>query len=374
MKKIVFITGTRADYSKIRPLILSLKELENVDVGIFVTGMHMLRDYGSTHNEVESTSTWDYKFINQSQGDSDYKIMSNTIAGFGDFVRENKPDLIVVHGDRIEALAGALVGAMDNVRVAHIEGGELSGSVDDSYRHAITKLSHIHLVSNAEAKARLIQLGESEESIFQIGSPEFDLMYSSNLPSIEDVLDRYEIPFQNYAIAILHPVKTETDANQENAKIFCEALVQTNLNYIIIESNNDQGSYEVREEIRKLWKFSNFSIFPSIRYDFFLILLRNAQFIIGNSSSGVREAPHYGIPAVNLGSRQEGRVRSKLVINSLFDKKLVIKSVHTALDLPRVPEYNFGDGQSAKRFKELIASQKIWQLPIQKTFVERRDS
>ena len=192
-KKILFISGTRADFGKLKSLIKVVDELSGFDYEIFITGMHMLKKYGNTYLEIKKSGFTNYhKFINQHLNEPMDVVLANTIQGLSRYINENKPDLIVIHGDRIEALAGAIVGSFNNILVAHIEGGEKSGTIDDSIRHSITKLSHIHLVCNSEAANRVIQLGEDKDSVFTIGSPDMDVMRSKSLPSIEDVKNYYK--------------------------------------------------------------------------------------------------------------------------------------------------------------------------------------
>jgi UDP-N-acetylglucosamine 2-epimerase (hydrolysing) len=369
-RKIAFLSGTRADYSKLRPLIRAVKDSHVFEPGVFVTGMHMLSKYGSTHQEVENFSPWDHKYINQVEGDLDFEIVSETISGFGNFIRETQPDLIIIHGDRLEALAGAIVGASMGILVAHIEGGELSGSVDDSFRHAISKLAQLHFVSNDDARKRLIRMGEPDSQVFTIGSPELDLMHSSELPSLEGVINRYDLESGPYSIAIFHPVTTEFQLAQSQANVFADALEESGKRYVIIESNNDKGSEGVREAFMKLASNANFRILPSMRFDFFLTLLKNAEFMIGNSSAGVREAPSYGVPSVNVGTRQFRRTDSGMVVNCDVDKEKILKAILEAQRLPRLPEKLFGTGQSAQKFMDIINSDFFWQTPTQKVFSE----
>jgi UDP-N-acetylglucosamine 2-epimerase (hydrolysing) len=150
--------------------------------------------------------------------------------------------MIIVHGDRVEALAGAIIGSFNNTLVTHIEGGEISGTIDELIRHAITKLSHIHFVSNKEAEKRLIQMGELKNSIFVIGSPDVDIMYSDNLPSIEETTEHYEIPFDDYSILIYHPVTTELETLGNDINEVVSATIESDRNYIVIYPNNDAGS------------------------------------------------------------------------------------------------------------------------------------
>jgi UDP-N-acetylglucosamine 2-epimerase (hydrolysing) len=368
-RRVLFLTGTRADYSKIRPLMKALQETEGFEVCLFITGMHLLEQYGSTHLEIENFSELDFKFINQTPSDSEHSKLAKTIQGFGDYVREMKPDLIVIHGDRIEAMAGALVAATSNILLAHIEGGEVSGTIDDSYRHAISKLAQVHFVANEQAEERLLQLGEDRNQIHVIGSPELDLMHSDALPSMEAVVSRYQIPFEKYAIVIFHPVATEwLDAQQQANELFA-ALASSGRNFVVIESNNDLGSDGIRKELDEIRTNKRFRILPSMRFDFFLTLLQNSEFVVGNSSVGVREAPHYGIPALNVGSRQSGRTSSPMVVNLGFDAGDILKAISSIGEIERFKDEQFGDGNSAKRFKSLLANAGFWNVPIQKKFI-----
>ena len=166
VKRIVFITGTRADYGKLKSIIAKVNSCPGFEAHIFVTGMHMLRKYGYTMIEIEKGNYRNvYTFINQNHSDTMDSILGKTISGLSDYVKEIRPDMIVIHGDRVESMAGSMVGSLNNILVSHIEGGEISGTIDDVLRHATTKLSHLHFVSNDHAKKRLKQLGENEDYI-----------------------------------------------------------------------------------------------------------------------------------------------------------------------------------------------------------------
>jgi len=163
MKKIIFVTATRADYGKLKSLISIIQKNKKYKVYIFVTGMHNLKKYGSTYDEILKDKFKNiFRFNNQKNKKMDM-MLSSTIYGFSKFVKKTSPDLIIVHGDRVESLASSIVGCLNNVKVAHIEGGEVSGTVDEILRHSISKLSHIHFVTNAQAKKRLIQMGEKKK-------------------------------------------------------------------------------------------------------------------------------------------------------------------------------------------------------------------
>lgn len=368
-RKVLFITGTRADFGKLKPLIRAAGALPGFTSQIFTTGMHMLSRYGSTWEEVVRFGIGHvHPFVNQSPGDSMDQILSKTISGLSDFIKEGKPDLIIVHGDRVEALAGSAVGALNNILVAHIEGGELSGTVDEILRHAITKLSHLHFVANEQARERLLQMGEVDESIFVLGSPDIDAMESPDLPSLEETLEHYGLKSRKYGILIFHPVTTELDSLRREVEVTMQALEEFGLPVIVIESNNDTGADTIKEIYEEYSNSKSFFFFPSMRFEYFLTLLRNAEFMIGNSSAGVREAPHFGVPAVNLGTRQKNRVVSRLVLDTQITKTEILENLNKLPELDRTPEKNFGDGKSAERFKEILNKQILWNTSVQKQF------
>lgn len=369
-KKIVFLTGTRADFGKIKSLIKITQESELFDVYIFVTGMHMIAKYGKTIIEVEKSGFNNiYPFINHDDIDHMDRNLAKTIDGFSHYIGEIKPDLIVVHGDRIEAMAGAIVGSLNNILVAHIEGGEVSGTIDELIRHSISKLSHIHLTSNEEANKRLIQMGEDANCVFNIGSPDLDVMNSEELPSLEFVKEYYEIGFDHFAIVMFHPVTTETDKLKTQVKTFVDSLIDSDQNYIVIYPNNDLGSDIILTEYNRLTADERFKIFPSLRFEYFLVLLKNTQFIIGNSSAGIREAPYYNIPTINIGNRQNNRVKSNTIISIDFIKEDISISIQEALKIEKIEkDVDFGDGNSDKKFYELLQSESFWNISNQKQF------
>jgi UDP-N-acetylglucosamine 2-epimerase (hydrolysing) len=296
--------------------------------------------------------------------------LAKTVNGLSSYVQESTPDLIVVHGDRVEALAGAIVGTLSNIRVAHIEGGEVSGTVDEALRHAVSKLSHWHFVSNDESRRRLLQLGEASDDIFVIGSPDIDVMDSPDLPTLEEALNHYNLDWAEFGILIFHPVTTELENLERDTQEMVEALLDSGDNIIVIESNNDSGSDIIRRVYESFDKHERLRFFPSMRFEYFLTILRNAKYIVGNSSAGIREAPHYGVPAINLGSRQHNRVNARLVINADISKDAIIAALSTAATVDRTPEHHFGTGGSAEEFRAILLDESRWKKPLQKLFVD----
>lgn len=369
MKKIVFLSGTRADFGKLKSLINAALDSKLFEVHIFVTGMHLHTKYGYTVEEIAKCGYKNiYKYINYTSESSMDQTLSKTIQGFSDFVREIKPDLIIIHGDRVEALAGAITGALNNVLVAHIEGGEISGTVDELIRHAVSKLSHIHFVANDLAKKRLIQMGELSQNIFVIGSPDIDVMMSDNLPGLQKVKDWYELKFDDYAIALFHPVTTEIDNMDLYAQNFVDALIESNEKYIVIYPNNDLGSNSIFRQYERLKNLENFRLFPSIRFEYFLVLLKNSKFIIGNSSCGIREAPYYGLPVINIGNRQHNRAFHDNIFNCDYRKENILNALKNISGIKFKKTEMFGQGKSNELFMDIIRDGKFWDIEKQKQF------
>jgi len=371
-KNILFITGTRADFGKLEPLAKLLYE-EGFDISFFITGMHMMSKYGNTTNEVKKFESANFfEFTNQEENDSLEIILSKTILGFSEFVTKNKPDLVVIHGDRVEALATSLVCAMRYIRTAHIEGGEMSGSIDESFRHCNTKLCTSHFVSSKLAEKRVQSLGEQKKSIFTIGSPELDIHNEKSNLSISKVKKRYSINFDEYGVVIFHPVTSEVDTIGEQAESLFSALKKTNKKFIVISPNNDPGSEKIFSILNLLDK-NYFKIIPSMRFRYFSVLIKNSSIFIGNSSAGVREVPFLGIVSIDIGSRQFNRSPSKNILNlSPFDKELLIKTINEKWGLKTKKCKHFGAGESRENFVKVLKSPEFWEIPLQKTFFDSK--
>jgi UDP-N-acetylglucosamine 2-epimerase (hydrolysing) len=370
VKKILFLTGTRADFGKIKSLIQILEDRQDFEVFVFVTGMHLQEEYGYTLIEIERCNFKNiHTFQNHTHETTMDLTLAKTIEGLSKYCKEVNPDMIIVHGDRVETLAGAIVGSLNNILVSHIEGGEISGTVDELIRHSVSKLSHIHFVSNKQAQKRLIQMGEIEESIFTIGSPDIDIMFSDQLPNLEMVKDYYKIDFEKYAVVMFHPVTTEFKQMKNYTENFVNTLLQDYHNYVVIFPNNDLGSQFIIDAYQKLKENTRFRIFPSIRFEYFLTLLKNSQFIIGNSSAGIREAPYYGIPIINIGTRQQNRAIHADIVNTDYSEKS-IKDALSIIDSHKVQivEDDFGNGNSNELFLECLQKENIWKLNHQKQF------
>jgi len=367
-KKLLFITGTRADYGKIKSVIRKTIK-EGFDVKIFVTGMHLSKKYGETFHEIKKNFKKNniFKFKNFTSNDSQDIILANTIYGFSKFLKKFKPHMVIVHGDRPESLACAISASFNNILVAHIEGGEISGNIDEHIRHSISKLSHIHFVSNQIARDRVIKMGEIKKNVFVVGSPDIDIMSSKKLPQLNTVKERYGFTFENYGILILHPVTSEIKKIKKQADIVVKALVKSNQNFVVIFPNNDPGNEIIINTYKKLNFDVHFKIIKSMRFEYFLTLLKNSSIIIGNSSCGVIEAPFYGIQTINLGNRQNNRSKEKSIINISFNEKRILKSLKSYLGKKYKKNKLYGNGNSDTKIIKILKKKRIWLTPNQKT-------
>jgi UDP-N-acetylglucosamine 2-epimerase (hydrolysing) len=367
---LLFVTGTRADYGKLEPLaVAALKAGHRVT--FFVTGMHMLEKYGLTKEEVHQQGCFNVvEFINQRDGDPQDIILAKTVSGFSDFLQEHKPDLVVIHGDRVEALACSLVCATNYIPCAHVEGGEVSGTIDEQFRHCNTKLSTVHLVSSSEAKARVERLGELPESIHVIGSPELDIHGRPSGVTMDEVCKRYDINAADYGICVFHPVTSEAAEMGKQAEALFGALIESGHYYVVILPNNDPGSDSILSVIRSL-PGDRFRVLPSMRFAYFSELMRNAKAIIGNSSMGVREAPFLGVPSLDIGTRQSNRGSAPSLMRcSAYDREGIARFLAEFWGLRFDSSRGFGRGDAASSFVELLEQKAFWDRPMQKYFVE----
>ena len=372
-RSVLFVTGTRADFGKLEPLAIASRDA-GFDVSFFTTGMHMLARYGLTKLEVQRTSGVQvHEFLNQRPGDPQDMVLAKTVIGFSDFVKEFAPDLVVIHGDRVEALACALVCATNYIRCAHIEGGEVSGTIDEIYRHCNSKLASQHFVSSDDAASRVMALGEPKENIHAIGSPELDFHAGPSGVTLAEVRQRYDLPFEDYGVCVFHPVTSEADTMGAQADALFGALDQSGHNFVVIAPNNDPGSADIFDAITRL-PDARFRVLPSMRFAHFSELMKNAKAMIGNSSAGVREAPFVGLPSLDIGTRQTNRAKSPSVF---FANAGETTAIATFLDSEwgkAYPRHDaFGGGSASERFVAILKTPAFWETSLQKTFHDIAD-
>jgi len=369
-RKLVFVTGTRADFGKIRPLAEAARDAGH-GIGFFVTGMHMLEMYGLTKIEVHRVQGAEvFEFPNQQPGDGQDTVFATTIIGFSEFLAEHQPDLVVVHGDRVEAMACALTCATNYVRCAHVEGGEVSGTIDEIFRHCNTKLATFHFVSSESARRRVMRMGEPPDTVFVIGSPELDIHARPSGVTIGEVRRRYEITPEEYGVAIFHSVTSETETIGAQAAALFRSLDASGKRFVVILPNNDPGSEDIVKVIRKL-PARKFRTIPSMRFNYFSELLKNAAVLVGNSSAGVREAPFLGVPSLDVGTRQTNRAGSPSVTaTSAKDDDAIREFLAREWNRRYRPHKAFGEGGAAAKFIAVLADTDFWSRSLQKEFTD----
>ncbi|WP_209425637.1 UDP-N-acetylglucosamine 2-epimerase [Pararhodobacter sp. SW119] len=367
-RHLLFLTGTRADFGKLEPLAAAARDAGH-SVTFFVTGMHMMERYGLTKLEVQRMAgVRVHEFLNQRPGDGQDLVLAKTVVGLSDFVTEDRPDLIVLHGDRIEALAAALVAATNGIPSAHVEGGEVSGTIDEMFRHCNTKLATHHFVSSEAAARRVMAMGEPRASIHAIGSPELDFHAGSSGVTLDQVRARYDIGFQDYGIAVFHPVTSEQATIGAQARALFGALDASGRAFVIIAPNNDPGSEQIFAVLDGLPK-ARFRAIPSMRFAHFSELMKNAACMVGNSSAGVREAPFLGIPSLDVGTRQTNRSQAGSVTAcAAADTAAIADFLEREWGRRHAGDKGFGEGRAADRFVQVLADPGFWSRGLQKVF------
>lgn len=369
MKKIMVITGSRGEWGYLRPILRLMQNRDDVKFVLVVTNMHLLPSYGNSYQEIERDGFHiDYK-INMSIDGYNYYTQAKSLGIFlmslPDIIECERPDWVLLAGDRGEQLMAAIAASYTYTPVAHIQAGELSGNIDGMARHAIGKLVHMHFAANEDAADRLKKLGEEEFRIFNVGAPQIDEMIQAKYTPIEEIEKKLCISIKTgYILAVLHPVTEEMNKAGQQAEIFIRALNKINLPKILILPNNDAGSNLIKMAISHL-KEGEYHIYANLKREDYLGLLKKCACIVGNSSSGLLEAPTFKIPAVNIGRRQHLRFRGINVIDVEFNENQICEAVNKALssDFRRVLEKEcinpYGDGHSSERILDLLLNTKV---------------
>lgn len=379
IKKIIAVTGTRADYGIYSSVFEKLNRY--FDFSIIVTGMHLSSDRGMTVKEIKKDKFRICRILDISQKDNSHSAMSISVGlavkGITNVLEKEKPDLLMVLGDRGEMLAGAVSAIHLNIPVAHLHGGELSGSVDEHLRHAMTKLSHIHFVSNKEHRKRVIQLGENSKYVFNVGAPSLDNILGKKLLTKEKVLYKYGINEEKYAILIFHPTTTDLELPKKQIQIILDALKGFDFPVLAVKSNTDAGGNTINKALEQYSrKNKNLKLFANIPYAEYLSLLKHSALLIGNSSSGIIESPSFKVPVINTGSRQKGRLRSKNILDTGFDVTEIINAIKKVLSDKKFKseikklKNPYGDGSASDRILDILKKLKSKEELINKNFFD----
>ncbi len=372
--KLCFITSSRADFGLIKPVIDIAKKRPGIELQIIATGTHLSKNHGHTIDEITKSGlkvTAEVKMLEDDDtAESIVESMGNELIGLSSTLTRLKPDLIVMAGDRYEMLAAATACLILQIPIAHIYGGDLTeGAFDDAIRHAITKMSHLHFAASEDSRRRVIQMGEVPETVFNSGSPSLDKIITMVLLSKEELVKDLKIKFREYnLLATFHPETRSRQSVEDQAKEFTSALawLDDRHSIIITMPNADPGNDIVKQAIQKTAKNKdNIYLFQSLGYERYFSLMSHVQIVIGNSSSGIYEAPSFKVPTVNIGNRQKGRIMAESVITCACLAGEINKAIEYAKTLDCSSVKNpYGDGDSAVKIIDAILAAKI--SPIKK--------
>lgn len=360
--KLLFLTGSRGEWGYIRP-ILNLCRLEEIEYSICATNMHLLQSHGLSIDEIKNdgfvVSDEIFMSLEGHNRSTMTKSLGIFLVSFVDVLARVKPDWLILAGDRGEQLMGAIAASYTYTPVAHIQAGELSGNIDGLARHAIGKFVHMHFAANEDASMRLRKLGEEEFRIKLVGAPQLDELVAGFYTDKKGLEEKYDISLEKpYFLVVQHSVTEEYEIADIQIMATMEAVNKFDITKIFIFPNNDAGCDVVREGVRMNRKGKTY-IFDNLKREDYLGFLKNAECIIGNSSSGILEAPTFGVPAVNLGRRQINRLQGQNVINATFEVDEIAEAVKKAVS----PEFRlslsgrvnpYGDGNSSKRIVEIL--------------------
>jgi len=376
-KKVCILTGTRAEYGLLKPVMYAVQQTPSLKLAVCVAGMHLLRKFGSTGRQVREDG-WDELFtVPMQTGRDSHKQqalgLARGVARMADQFEKRGIDIVLVLGDRIEALAAALAGTLCGKVVGHIHGGEVAvGQQDEAIRHAISKLAHLHFAATSEAARRLKRMGEQLWRIHRTGAPGLDDLYRTPLPDDDWIRRHLKMPgYAQFLLLVQHPVSRQPDAEYQRMLTTLKAAAEVGLPILAIWPNSDPGHSGITKALRQMKGQIPLKVARSLPREDFLKALFAAAAIVGNSSAGIIEAPAAGTPTVNIGPRQDGRQRDRrTVFDCPYQMRPIVQALRQAVRLkPRLRPYRktvYGDGQAAARIVRVLAEVQIDEALLKK--------
>ena len=361
-KNILVITGTRAEFGLLKSTIDELLLSKLLQPKLLVTGMHTLKKYGETINEIKKSNITINHIVQISQQGDMLDWLNEEISGIKNYCKENNIDCILILGDRDEPFAGAIVGSHLGIPIAHIHGGDISGksNVDDYIRNAITQLSTFHFAATNRSAQKIIKM-RGNKNVFIVGAPGIDAIKDFSKISKKALAEKMNLSLEKkWIIALIHPVPLEKKtALKKQIQVVLKAIDKINEEIILIYPNSDTGSNTFIYEIEKMRKKNNIHIFKNIKKDLFLNLLTHANLLIGNSSSAIIESTYFHLPVVNIGSRQEGREKSTNTISVGYDSNKILQAIKKALSdefikISQNAKQIYGNGKTGKKIVNIL--------------------
>lgn len=339
MVKICVVTATRAEFGLLKPMLKKLLNVSDFDVRIVATGMHLSPEFGLTYREIEESGMRiDRKIEMQLSSDSMVamsKTMGVTMMGFADYFDEVKPDYVILIADRYETLAVAATAMCMQIPIIHLYGGETTeGAIDESIRHAISKMSYLHFATTESYRKRIIQMGEHPERVFNVGGLGVENIKTCSLLEKDELQESLDMKLDKpYVVVTFHPVTLEKNSAEKQAAELIKACAEyPELEFIFTKANSDASGRIINEMFEKfVEQNNNMKLYDSLGTIRYLSAVKYAAFVLGNSSSGIMEVPSFGIPTVNIGDRQRGRMRAESIIDCEPNKEDIIKAMDKAL-------------------------------------------
>lgn len=380
------MTTSRTDYSRLKTVIEGIQQHPNLQLQVVVAGPHLLEKYGTTIRDIERDGVpidqQAYIVVEGENPTTMAKSAGLTMIEFSTIYNNLKPDLVVIHGDRFENFAAAVTAALMNIPIAHLQGGEISGTIDESLRHALTKLSHFHFPSNEASRDRIIKLGEPSERVYNVGCPSTDLLLRTPIGTRQEVLATDEVtpkdgrrlnPNKPYALAILHPVTTEFSQAYDQMYNFITAISEIGLQTIMLYPNMDAGSEDMISAIRRFLtahpEVKNIFLYKNFYHDTFVKILAHSAIVLGNSSIGVRETCYFGIPTVNVGTREAHRDCGHNVAHVGHDSRSIVAAARAQLAHGKFDiEYIYGDGHAGDKIADILSTVELTGVQKRNTF------
>jgi GDP/UDP-N,N'-diacetylbacillosamine 2-epimerase (hydrolysing) len=372
-RKVCYISGTRADFNLMARTLAKAHEDARLEIAVCVTGMHLLSEFGETVREIETSGLRICGqipvYLDGTTGAVMARALGHELIGAVDVLEAERPRIVVVLGDRGEMLAGALAAIHHDMHVVHIHGGERSGTIDESVRHAISKLAHFHMVATDGARRRLLRMGERAEHVFVTGAPGLDGLKEAATQRRPELCAEVGLDaLRPVALVVFHPVVQEAEAAGAQMVEIMEALADIPMQALCMMPNSDAGGRLIRSVLARYVDSPTIKVKNHLPRNDFVSWLASADVMVGNSSSGIIEAASFGLPVVNVGSRQRGRERSQNVTDVVPCRASIRQAIESAL-LSGRREYSnvYGDGNAGKRIVELLATLPLDEEILSKT-------
>ena len=377
-RKVFVVVERRADYSRFQPILTEMQKDPFFEIYLVVTGICLLDIHGKDVDYIRNDGfeiNAEIEMFTKDRPDTGGEMvrsMARVMSALVDELEKAKPDIVLSGFDIGANMAVTVAAAHMNIPVAHIQGGEVTGSIDESIRHAMSKFSHIHFPATELSRQRLIRMGEEPKNIYVVGCPSIDVICETPTVNIETLEKYFNLDFtQLILLMIQHPVTTEAHDSFNQIKETVDAIKEVGIRTVVLLPNNDAGYSRIIDYI----KSSDLKWYPSLPTEMFINLYRNVNALIGNSSSGIHETPTIGIPAINIGSRQQGRERAANVIDVPNEKYAIIAGIKKALydtdfvNMVKGLENPYGDGTSAQKIVNILKTVPLDNL-VQKRFVD----